>query len=516
MSPPDYVRMAPDTLVGQAAESGARAGGVAVTALARLTEAVSGPVLPPLATLVAISFLYPILACALFFPTPHSDLREQINWGLSFPLYTMDHPPLQSWIAGLIARTGARDAWSYVLAAQILNAVGVCYLARTAYRYIGGTSAAALIVAICGSIYFVAGVVTRALNADDLMFFSWYAALYHALRAVEDDRWRDWLALGCFAALSLLAKYTSIVFLISLAVAGMWILGPKRLLSNPRFHVSATICAVMFFPLILPTLQHSGSLRNAVHRFRPDATVLFRLEMVLKYLGATLVVFYPYAVGLGVAALRGETRVEAPGTRAQRIILVTALISNAATALLIVAGGLEFILRYITPFFGITVLALLCAIRLTPNGLRTCAYLAIGAWLVMLPCTGVYVSVFVNEKLREPAPEAARLVGIAWDLQFSCGPAYIIGPSAYVVALYFKRPVAGLSIFDFFLADGVDKGVLSRSGAIVIGTPRTTAEMVPGVFSTRTPAVTISLPYRRSFSRQRHEYTYYFVPPSGC
>ncbi len=75
----------------------------------------SKPALAPLprrelAALFAITFLFPVLLCAVFLPTPTDDLREQINVGLLFPLHTWKNPPLQSWLAGLVALTGARDA----------------------------------------------------------------------------------------------------------------------------------------------------------------------------------------------------------------------------------------------------------------------------------------------------------------------------------------------------------------------------------------------------------------------
>ena len=36
--------------------------------------------------LITIALLYPVVLCAVFFPTPFADLREQIHWGLNFPL----------------------------------------------------------------------------------------------------------------------------------------------------------------------------------------------------------------------------------------------------------------------------------------------------------------------------------------------------------------------------------------------------------------------------------------------
>jgi hypothetical protein len=57
--------------------------------------------------LLAIAFLFPVLLCALLLPSPASDLREHINFGLTYRLEGFAAPPLQTWLAGAVALTGA-------------------------------------------------------------------------------------------------------------------------------------------------------------------------------------------------------------------------------------------------------------------------------------------------------------------------------------------------------------------------------------------------------------------------
>src|SRR5262249_25021488 len=86
--------------------------------------------------LLVITFLYPIVICAIFFPSPSGDLREQINLAQFSAFYNWKNPPLQTWAAGLIALTGIHDSWPYIFAAQVLNFVGLAYLARTAQKFV--------------------------------------------------------------------------------------------------------------------------------------------------------------------------------------------------------------------------------------------------------------------------------------------------------------------------------------------------------------------------------------------
>lgn len=108
-----------------------------------------------------------------------------------------------------------------------------------------------------------------------------------------------------------------------------------------------------------------------------------------------------------------------------------------------------------------------------------------------------------------------------WDNRFACGPAYIIGDgdpnSAFAVAMYFRKPVIGISKGDFFWAPWMNKSKLFREGAILIGTSAfDPAKYVPERFSKGEAPHEIAAPYRHSFSRKRHRYKYYFVPPEGC
>src|SRR5262249_20059925 len=151
------------------------------------------------------------------------DLREQINWGLQFPLYTWKHPPLQSWVAGLVALTGARDAWLYILVAQILNFIGFFYVAAAARILLGKAGASAALIALGSGLFFIASTSTNALNADQLLFPLWSGILYHGVQALRQDRWRDWIALGIVVGLSLLAKYFSALLIVALAVNLIWI-----------------------------------------------------------------------------------------------------------------------------------------------------------------------------------------------------------------------------------------------------------------------------------------------------
>ena len=144
--------------------------------------------------LLAIVFLFPILLAAIVLPSPGSDLREHINLGLAYRFTAFAAPPLQTWLAGAVALTGARDAWLYIAVAQVLNFIGLAYLVLIARRFIDEAAPVPLTIMFCGSIYFSIFSLTMAINADQIQVPLWAGIVFHGMMALRDDRWRDWIS----------------------------------------------------------------------------------------------------------------------------------------------------------------------------------------------------------------------------------------------------------------------------------------------------------------------------------
>ena len=473
-----------------------------------------------IALLLAIAFLYPIVECAIAFPTPYIDLREQINWGLQFPLYTWKHPPLQSWIVGLVALTGARDAWPYMLVAQILNFIGFYYVATTARILLDKAGADVALVALGSGLFFIASTSTNALNADQLLFPLWSGALYHSLQALRHDRWRDWIALGILAGLSLLAKYFSALLIVALTASLVWAGSLRRVFRNPGFYVAGLICGFLCLPTAIAVLGHQTSLQYGLGFFRPDVFNWHKVTSVALLLASPLIYGVPFLIAVAVSIWRNNATLHLRlDNGEQRLVIGTALLLFASIFLLILVAGLEYLPRYFGPLYGFGILGLLCTVRIAPVGLRHCLRVALWSWAVFLVGTVAYAMYFVNDRLREPAPAAAAILQDEWNSQFSCGPAYLLGDplSAYAIAPYFTRDVVGVSVGDYLLAQWVDRERLRRFGAILISTPAQEATLnwfsaIPN----QSPRATMELPFRRTLSTRKQVYVYSFIAPANC
>ena len=470
-----------------------------------------------LGILLALTFVFPVVLCLVFFPTPAIDLREHINWGVHFPLYTWKLPPLQDWIAGLVALTGLRDAWPYVLAAQLINFAGLYYLVRIARDFIGEHAAIPIAIAFCGSIFSSVAVVDTALNADQIQMPLWLGVLYHALRGARDDRWADWIACGVLAALGILAKYFTFFLLLALALAVLATPSHRVLLRRPGPYVAAAIAVAVFVLHLVPLMSAQGVFGYAGETLQPAAGLTRRLDWFFSVVGSVALFALPLVIALAIVAWRRQLRFAGvPPDGAPRVILLTAAFLYGMTLLLTLLG-LRFRIRYGGPMLPFAMLALFCLVRLEAPRDFLRAMLVI--WSVMAAGVAVLAVAFPRSYLREPAPAAAAAMRADWDKTHSCGPAYVLGYQhpAHAIGLYFGRAVTGVSYGDYAHAQWVDRERLRRLGAIIVeNQPDLMYPPFAAAFPQMTAAKVLQLPYRRTGSAAQHIYVYRFVPPQGC
>lgn len=110
------------------------------------------------------------------------------------------------------------------------------------------------------------------ISTDVPLFLCWCAALYAYLRAIEDDRWRDWLAVGVIAGIGLLTKYTMVIFAVSALLHLAVTAELRRHLRNPKLYVGIAVALLVFAPNLWwnarhdwPTIKHTGDISGLEH-----------------------------------------------------------------------------------------------------------------------------------------------------------------------------------------------------------------------------------------------------------
>jgi 4-amino-4-deoxy-L-arabinose transferase-like glycosyltransferase len=151
------------------------------------------------------------LPMATFYETPPWDNVEELFWGGSLEWGYYKHPPLPSWLMGLLVSLAGRQAW-LTYAAGVGCGVGALYIL---WRWSLGmvSPARAALAVLLGSLvtYHVQRATIFNHNTVQLLPIAGYWwMLWRVLRAPEAGR-HDWLWLGVFAAVSMLTKYSALV-----------------------------------------------------------------------------------------------------------------------------------------------------------------------------------------------------------------------------------------------------------------------------------------------------------------
>ncbi len=477
---------------------------------------------PAVIALLAIAFLYPILLCAAAFPTPYIDIRELASWGLNFPLTTWKHPPLQTWVIGGTALFWVRDAWFFMAAAQLCNLLALFYVARIARDFIGSNAVAPVVILVGGSAYLSGSLPTIALNADQLQAPLWAGLIYHAMRAAQDNRWRDWILFAALLALSFLTKYFVAILMVALLVAAVTVPHYRRVFGNIRLYLAGLLAVIFLLPYLIAATQNSGSVGFATTFFLHQQP---RFQALYNFLHPILLVLLP----VGIAAIwlypRGLIGINRQANAHVRFLLIAGA-AFAIIVLALISIGLNYSQRYSYAFLAISAVLCLGVIRIEASGLPDLTRIMLAIWAVAVPGTFVYAFVDLRPQLREPAPAAAALIGQQWDRSFRCGPAYIMGfkDAAFGVALYFGGPgrrVIGVSTEDYrYGAQWVDRDRIRREGAVLVAYSEVQLAQLFAhdfqEFPKRSAPMTLSLPYRHTWSDARQSYAYVFIAPEGC
>jgi hypothetical protein len=471
---------------------------------------------PECAALVVLALTFPIILAALFFPTPAQDLREQINWGSVFPLHTWKHPPLQTWLPGLVALVSAKNAWPYVLVAQIVNAIGLFYALRIAREFIDRQLVWPVAIAFCVSIPFSGEVLVSALNADQLQGTLWLAVLYHSLRATAKDGWPDWILTGIFAGLAMLTKSFSAVFLAALALAS--VVQRRDLLVRKKPYVAAAICllltAVYAVPAWLDPAAASYGAR-VFHSLKPHAAL-----SLSRFVGSFIVYLLPPLLALAWLGWLGKLR-RRPFAYdgAPWVIMVSTALIVAVLIALLVMGQMKFYMRYNVPLLSLCILLLFSIVAPRPEASGLFARASLAIWVLGAVGGIAYAFTSFDDFLREPADAAAALIRADWERHHHCGPAYVAGEqlSAHAIGLYYGNGVIGLSLLDYRWAHWVNRKRIAELGLVVVADPKRMPMALLGELGAPNSEVTtLRLPLRRTFGRGEHVYQYRFVPPKGC
>ena len=141
------------------------------------------------------------------------------------------------------------------------------------------------------------------MSTDALLLMFWSLALYLCVRVLEKSSVFNWVILGIAIGVGSLAKYTALIFWVSLIVFFIIQSDKRYLLKSPYLYLSILISAAVLLPNILWNAQHHfASLGHLLHHnvnITGPSSHLGRLfNFLFSQLGVFSPIFFPLLIWL--------------------------------------------------------------------------------------------------------------------------------------------------------------------------------------------------------------------------
>ncbi len=263
------------------------------------------------ATLLGFTLLRLIFAASIGLGIDESYM---VAAGRSFRLGYFDHPPLAWWLAAGAARLLAGDAAVVVRLPFIaLFALSTWFMFRLGTLLFGAWAGAWAAFAL--NLAPVFGVTSGGwVLPDGPLDCALLAAALAFVHALEDGRWRWWLAAGLAAGLALLAKYTAVL---TLAGALLYLAtqpGHRRWLRRPQPYTSVLLAGAVFSPVVAWNAVHGWAsfafqggraADGGFHPLGPLTVLAGGALFVLPWLWLPMMAAFAGALRAGPGAWRG-------------------------------------------------------------------------------------------------------------------------------------------------------------------------------------------------------------------
>lgn len=180
------------------------------------------------------------------------DEAQYFLWSLDPAWGYFSKPPMIAWTIA-VATAVCGDAEACIrLPALLLFAASSVIVARIGTRL--GDARTGVLAGIAFATLPLSGFYSWFMTTDALLLFFWSLGLLLLLRALDADRWRDWLALGICVGLGLLSKYTMGLFL----ACALWVLwlDHRPRLASPKPWIAAALALACLIPNLLWNFDH--------------------------------------------------------------------------------------------------------------------------------------------------------------------------------------------------------------------------------------------------------------------
>lgn len=380
-------------------------------------------------------------------PSPvWDDTMEAWALGRQLEFGYYKHPPLMAWVARLWFEVFPRADWSAYLLAAVTQVVGLAGLWRIAGRYLKGRARVA--ATLLPMLTFEHTVLATNFNANTILLAVWPWTIEAFLAALARPTILSGALFGVMVALALLAKYVSVLLVLTCLVAALLSPARHRAFLSPAPYVAVFVAVLLLAPHLAWLQSDHQAIGYAFDRMQPSSKMSKPLGALTTVLGA-LAMLAP--AGFALAYAVGPTRLRA-GWRSVRSAarLEAPLIALAVLPfLLIELMGLSDLFKIQTNFLIPAVFLLptmvLVLSRLEVSGPdlhRLLRVLIVAATILLAASPLVAWALFKAESryMIEPVRDVTRFAAGLWHARFKTPLKVVGGSELYSLGQTFYGP----------------------------------------------------------------------------
>ncbi len=183
----------------------------------------------------------------------------------------VDQPPLTPLLAAASQAAG-RSLWLLRVIPALFQ-VGAVVAACALARLLGGGRTAQVFTGLCSGLSPLLLAMTGLLETTALEPFFWTFVTFAALCAVLRDEPKWFLWAGIAAGVALEGKYT-IAFLLAALLAGLALVGPRRMLARPQLWIGAALAGAIILPNLVWQIAHGWPMWEVLRNDAVDKNVV--------------------------------------------------------------------------------------------------------------------------------------------------------------------------------------------------------------------------------------------------
>ncbi len=439
------------------------------------------------------------------------DVIEQLAWGREWQIVYFKHPPLPAWIVESVAVVSGRWPPALYLVGPLCSALSLFAVWRLGCAMLGPRRALLAVLAQEGVVYFT--IFTPEFNHNVVLLPLWAALGLAGYRACfGPGSLARWAWFGALAALGLLGKYTTALFLLPLLLLAVFHPRIRRVWAGPGPWMALAVALLLllphllglwrigFTPLWFPFQRAPGPTHWYNHIVNP---LLFAVAQFGDIAAALLAVALLAWRRPAEAPAIGRTAPLPPEQRAYLATITWAPVGLAVAASAVLGLHLKDMWGYpMWCFIGLFLMAEAVG-PVSTGGLQR----FIVAWLIIVITVPVVFTVqqtiggrYVRKPLRSafPGRELARTVEQRWHALASGARLPIVAGDVWIagnIAFYGGDCPSVFIDADPTKSPWITPAALARQGAVLIwetsqGTPAWLAR-----FPTARRQAPLALPY---------------------